>query len=463
MPSIEDAETLRSLAANPGVQPVITAYLISRRVFEDSPAGGTNVAQRWLAAVETANIRDVASVENLALAAYKAGDWESAQRWIDRAPSTSAAEWLQAKLLLRAGKTGAAAALLAKVARSFPPAPPSTNAPAQLFDSLTVEGSTYLDWQVRAAAQVSGELGVFLLARREYTEALDVLMRAGFWEDAAYVAERVLTADELKDYVARNWPARTKVNTNSSHNSAGSRPQVPANISSIPIDSFLQFDNDWTRPPDLGPDIRGLLARRLARLNRAVEAREFFTPPLQADYDTLELALAKGWDTALPAGERAGAFYAAAKMTRTNGLELFATELGPDWHINGANYEEGLEISDRTNHSAKLLPASDDELRRATEPAASPDTRYHYRFLAAAMAWQAALLMPDNSDATARVLCEAGSWIKYRDPDRADVFYKALVRRCRKTAIGDQADKMRWFPVLDAAGNPIPYTPHPRQ
>ena len=459
----EDAETLRSLAANPGVQPVITAYLISRRVFEDSPAGGTNVAQRWLAAVETANIRDVASVENLALAAYKAGDWESAQRWIDRAPSTSAAEWLQAKLLLRAGKTGAAAPLLAKVARSFPPAPPSTNAPAQLFDSLTVEGSTYLDWQVRAAAQVSGELGVFLLARREYTEALDVLMRAGFWEDAAYVAERVLTADELKDYVARNWPARTKVNTNSSHNSAGSRPQVPANISSIPIDSFLQFDNDWTRPPDLGPDIRGLLARRLARLNRAVEAREFFTPPLQADYDTLELALAKGWDTALPAGERAGAFYAAAKMTRTNGLELFATELGPDWHINGANYEEGLEISDRTNHSAKLLPASDDELRRATEPAASPDTRYHYRFLAAAMAWQAALLMPDNSDATARVLCEAGSWIKYRDPDRADVFYKALVRRCRKTAIGDQADKMRWFPVLDAAGNPIPYTPHPRQ
>jgi hypothetical protein len=103
-----------------------------------------------------------------------------------------------------------------------------------------------------------------------------------------------------------------------------------------------------------------------------------------------------------------------------------------------------------------LLPASEDELRRASVPAADPDERFHYRFLAAAMAWQAALLMPDNSDATARVLCEAGNWIKYRDPQRADVFYKALVRRCRKTAIGDQADKMRWFPVLDASGNPIP-------
>lgn len=459
--NIEDAETWRSLAANPGVQPVITAYLISGYNYDFSPSPAAERARRWLAAVEAANVRDVASVEKLALAAYQAGDWESAQRWIDRAPSTAAAQWLQAKLLLRAGKTGAAAALLAKVARSFPPAPPSTNAPAQLFDNLTVEGSTYLDWKVRAAAQVSGELGVFLLARREYTEALDVLMRAGFWEDAAYVAERVLTADELKDYVARNWPARTGVNTNYGDNSAGSRAQDPGHTGSIPIESVLLYDNGWTRPTDLGPEIRGLLARRLARLNRAVEAREFFAPPLQADYDTLELALAKGWDTALPAGERANAFFAAAKMTRTNGLELFATELGPDWHIHGANYEEGLEISDRTNHSAKLLPASDDELRRATEPAANPDTRFHYRFLAAAMAWQAALLMPDNSDATARVLCEAGSWIKYRDLERADVFYKALVRRCRKTAIGDQADKMRWFPVLDANGNPIPYTPHP--
>jgi hypothetical protein len=83
--------------------------------------------------------------------------------------------------------------------------------------------------------------------------------------------------------------------------------------------------------------------------------------------------------------------------------------------------------------------------------------------MAAAMGWQAALLMPDNSDATARVLCEAGTWIKYLDPQRADVFYKALVRRCRKTAIGDQADKMRWFPVLDANGKPIPYKPQPRE
>jgi LysM repeat protein len=66
-------------------------------------------------------------------------------------------------------------------------------------------------------------------------------------------------------------------------------------------------------------------------------------------------------------------------------------------------------------------------------------------------------LLPDNNDETARILCIAGTWLKRRDPDTADLFYKALVRRCRQTALGAQADAMRWFPVLDENGNPIPH------
>ena len=36
--------------------------------------------------------------------------------------------------------------------------------------------------------------------------------------------------------------------------------------------------------------------------------------------------------------------------------------------------------------------------------------------------------MPNNSDETARVLCTAGAWLKMRDPETADIFYKALVK-----------------------------------
>jgi hypothetical protein len=61
--------------------------------------------------------------------------------------------------------------------------------------------------------------------------------------------------------------------------------------------------------------------------------------------------------------------------------------------------------------------------------------------------------MPNNSEDTARVLCIGGSWIRRIDPMLADPFYKALVRRCRKTTIGAEADRLRWFPALDESGN----------
>src|SRR5205823_3426596 len=82
--------------------------------------------------------------------------------------------------------------------------------------------------------------------------------------------------------------------------------------------------------------------------------------------------------------------------------------------------------------------------------------RFHYRYQAAFLALDAAKLLPDNSDETARILCIAGSWLKNRDPQTADLFYKALVRRCRKTVLGAEADRKRWFPQIDEQGNLIP-------
>ena len=72
------------------------------------------------------------------------------------------------------------------------------------------------------------------------------------------------------------------------------------------------------------------------------------------------------------------------------------------------------------------------------------------------MALDSAKLLPDNEDETARILCTAGSWLKNRDPQTADLFYKALVRRCRKTALAAEADRKRWFPRLDEDGNLVP-------
>ena len=167
-----------------------------------------------------------------------------------------------------------------------------------------------------------------------------------------------------------------------------------------------------------------------------------------------------GWDESLPPEQRARALFQAAIRTRTNGMELIGTEVEPDWHVHGGNFEEGVTAAARaTNEAAKVLVASEDELQRAARHKTDPEERFHYRYQAASLAWEAAKLMPDNSDDTARVLWTAGGWLKNRDPQTADIYYKALVRRNRKTAIGMEADRIRWFPQLDEQGQVIPRPP----
>jgi hypothetical protein len=124
-----------------------------------------------------------------------------------------------------------------------------------LKDNLYLPGFTYVDQDIYPPAQVLAELGVLHLARREYTESLDALLRSGFWMDAAYVAERVLTLDELKSYVDRNWPA----------------------VAAVAIVA-TNADEDLPSSPrmDVRREIRYLLARRLTRMERGNEAREYY-------------------------------------------------------------------------------------------------------------------------------------------------------------------------------------------
>ncbi len=96
---------------------------------------------------------------------------------------------------------------------------------------------------------------------------------------------------------------------------------------------------------------------------------------------------------------------------------------------------------------AEVVPVSTDEQKRLVQHS-EPRKRFHYKYFAADLAWEAAELMPNESEQTARVLCEAGWWLADRDPKAADRFYKAMVRRCRSTPLGKQADQLRWFPRI---------------
>jgi hypothetical protein len=198
----DDQTAIKKVAADPKTRQVITAYMVCRGgPFVDFDTKDKKKLV-WLEAVEAADIKDMDSADRLAWAAYTLGQPKIAQRWADRAKADSPiTQWVQAKLLLRAGKIDEAAALLAKASKGFPK---DQRWAFPRFD----EGEWNEKENLTPTEVVAGELAVLGLARRQYVDSLDLLLRNNWWTDAAYVAERVLTVDELQKYVDANWSAQ---------------------------------------------------------------------------------------------------------------------------------------------------------------------------------------------------------------------------------------------------------------
>ena len=447
---------LRRAAADDNLRRVITAYLLARggpvqSVQENPPA---SLTEEWLKILESTKVKDVAGADRLAWAAYQAGAFAAAERWVKVAPESSPiGHWIKAKLLLRAGKINEAAKQLALAAKGFPP-----------DEEWTDLNMDFEDWgeepSISPGKRALGELGVLRLGRRQYVDALDALARADYWMDAAYVAERVLTLDELVEYVDRNWPA---VSPEIEKAVLGVGEDYPVYDEKEGEEVFRQKVQELERAREqrealsaMGRTnvlLRHLLARRLARAERWSQARAY-CPRCYLDRLT-EYAenLRRGRSESPPKADRAAALWKAAKLARYSGMELLGTELEPDWSVLGGDFQLDETAKERAKKpGGKLAAATPDEQARTQRSAAKPPKRWHYRYLAADLAWQAAELMPDESEETARALCEAGSWLKDRDPDAALRFYKALVRRCGNTESGREAKRLHWFPKVADRG-----------
>ena len=415
---------LRTIAQNAPARRVLTAYMVSRvQSWPYQSSSWAEVMKKWLDAMEATKVDFVSEGDRLAWAAYYLGDMELTARWLNVANQNSTmTQWLRAKLLLRAGKVDEAAEQLRLAARTFAPA---TNEEQGGHGSLYNHAGMFMTVDA-GARSMRGELGVLYLARRQYVEALDVLLQGGHWAGAAYVAERVLTPRELKAYVDRIWPE-----SESDPNTGGQNGQLQR--------------LDWMRER-----IRYLLARRLARLGQWDDARAYYPAQWRNRFDIYTQALRDGSNLELTQEKRAQAFWKAAIIARHEGIELLGTEVEPDWFMMKGRFSAKPLSEIRANHeTSRFAPSTPDEARRTQQHAAVPNLRWHYRYTATQHAWRAAELLPDNSDETARVLCIGGSWLKMQDPNEADRFYKALVRRCRKTRLGRQADNLRWFPGVE--------------
>ena len=209
---------------------------------------------------------------------------ESAANWLALASNASYAcpSWLKSKLLLREGKLAEAEKSMAKGWETLRDSRRYTGwvaPPAEEDD--TIDRSVRDDWTFEKYA--SGDLGVMQLARADFTRSLDTFLNGDLWPDTAYVAERVLTADELKAYVTRQPPVAEGAPDNIKARSTG---------------------------------LTYLLGRRLVREDRYQEAKEYLPDHYDKYLANYLRALADGANEKLPKARRARAWFDAAWSAR---------------------------------------------------------------------------------------------------------------------------------------------------
>jgi hypothetical protein len=428
-PLLRKLETLHVLATESGGQ-----------VFFGGQSSGPGRSKRWLAVVEAARLGKVEDAEYLGWVAYTVGNYQEAGRWLDLAnPQAPIAEWLRARLDLRAGKFQEAATSMAAAFDSLRrsgiyntwAAPRRQEGEAHtIYDEYdSDEGAfeyTTMQW-------AGAELGAVHLLRNDFVQALDTLVKGNIRQDAAYVAERVVTANELKAYVDRMPP-----------------PGPKSNVQAWIITDVAADETTW---------LRYLLARRLVREGRYAEAVPYMPPEYGKLLRKYAEALQNGSDPHLSKSTRADNLSTAAWLARYDGMELMGTEVSPDGFDSGGAFEDtdlagermGGDYStydgaaDKTITKPLPMPVSSGEKARLRENQLKPDVRFHYRIIATGIALRAAALMEDNTEELADALNYAGSWADERDEKLANHCYDLIEKRCAATKLGKQIIAKHWF------------------
>jgi cellulose synthase operon protein C len=391
----------RRILAEPIVRRLLVAYVASKQpdyTWDDTTDLDTIVAGTIERVLSQPAPEPGPDLDRLAALAYQGGRYDLAEKLSEKA-SQPLGLWVRAKLALRRGDRADAV----------------KHWMAALTGAGQVGPAASLDQD--AKTRLRGEVAVMRLSQGEYRDSLQLLFPVAetYWGDVIYIAERVLTVDELKAFV-----------------------------DGLPPPSAPQAQPDR---PDPVANLRALLARRLVRVGQASEAVAYFPPRLtgsaaeERDADRADVEDARNYLAAIDAirpgwfewpwqkVSRAEAMFKLARMTRVQGMGLMGTEGPPDETVMYGAFPSGIGQTSPNGEGTSPSPLlGPDEASRFAASAPKPDTRFHYRPIAADRALAAADLLPQRSQAYAATLCWAARYATAsRDEARAQAIYQRYV------------------------------------
>lgn len=414
-----------AVATDPFVQRLLVIYALNKvddgattnsyyegDGFHPQEAGGDRSSEvnpavtALVAAIKAHPVKQTLGQDNLAALLYRTGHYDLAGDLVANS-NTPIAAWVKAKLAIQKGDLDGAARYYAEAVQAF-----KTNDTG--LDSYN-------------ATRLIGEQGVLSLARGEYMDAMDKLWGHQdasieyihvdmYWGDIAYIAERVLTTDELKQFVDAHAPTSAFVL-----------------VKKDPKTDCCDWENKYVENATAAAKLQDLLARRLVREGRYAEAMAYFHDPKDSHFSDPDvrdhvaayskaLVVANGSG---PASARAQAWFTAAVLVKRWGMEMIGYESAPDYFSTDGNFEAGYGQSKTGSDFV-----SKDEQRRFDSTEAKPLLRFHYRYMAVDDIQQAAALVPKHSQAYAALLCTASDWMihTHDEEKRVKDLYTQYVR-----------------------------------
>ncbi len=406
-----------NLLDDPVCREFLCTYAGCRNFFDDYCSYGYNDFLKKL------NGRKVRQAYRIAHLAYNKGKIKLCEKWIAACPDDSLVKiWLQAKIYRKRGEYKQAAKKLRTwlklydERKKFYPKYPN---------ELEIKCFDYQSRRMEFTRDVRAELGCVMVSAYDFFEAMECFKRAKSWYDMAYVAERLLSSKQLRQYVDVHCQ-----DYNSDYDS---------NLNMNKYDFY--FYEKTGSSGAFNNCLKYLLARRLMREEKYDLALKYFPYQLAVVAGQYLEFKRKSEDKKYSLDQRALASYNAAKLMRHYGMSLVGTELYPDCHycLGGFSDDDSRKPFWWDGAVAGKIKAL------AEKHLLNINLRFHYRFKAAEMMRQAAN-QARLRDLKALCYFAGGCYIKGRDPKRADLQYKPLAR-LRPHPLAVAADNRRWFPM----------------